>query len=621
MLLAVLAVAIALAMGHALGHPFLRGNDELETVLENPVVQGPLASAFGGAFRTITVGAWAPLHLLSHALDRAVFGTWAGGSVLVNLLLHLLNATLVAALARRIGAPTLAVWAAGLLFAVHPVQVESVVSITQRKTVLSTAFLLLALHAWVSHARAQETAGRRRFYGLALLAGIAALMTKPVAVVLPLQLALVDLPLGRARASWRSLLEKLPFIVAAAALAVVTALGKVEVSITTAVTGHSRSVGFAGLAWYGGGPVDTFLTMLTVVPRYLRLLFWPVNLSIIYTPPVRTGLDAEVAGSLLLVLALGALLMVAARKRPRLACWAGLFVAGLLPVSQILPQATLMNDRYLYVPLLGGAPLVGEGLALLATRITGGRRALVVALAAGMAMALIFLTRERVTLWASDLALWTDAARKAPDARLAWYNLGHFRESAGDEKGAAEAFVRAAELDALDPFSASHASALLMRRGEFARALPLAERAARLFPTEYDPQYNLGFLRLVQGDVNGARPVLEHAASLDPASCEAATLLGHALALSGEPARATAIYDRIRSTRCDGPDVGLYRAFVAGELHDEHTLTLELDASLSSVRQQLSEFLREPTLSPLLAHGPFVERLESRLRAAKDAPR
>ena len=381
MLLAVLAVAIALAMGHALGHPFLRGNDELETVLENPVVQGPLASAFGGAFRTITVGAWAPLHLLSHALDRAVFGTWAGGSVLVNLLLHLLNATLVAALARRIGAPTLAVWAAGLLFAVHPVQVESVVSITQRKTVLSTAFLLLALHAWVSHARAQETAGRRRFYGLALLAGIAALMTKPVAVVLPLQLALVDLPLGRARASWRSLLEKLPFIVAAAALAVVTALGKVEVSITTAVTGHSRSVGFAGLAWYGGGPVDTFLTMLTVVPRYLRLLFWPVNLSIIYTPPVRTGLDAEVAGSLLLVLALGALLMVAARKRPRLACWAGLFVAGLLPVSQILPQATLMNDRYLYVPLLGGAPLVGEGLALLATRITGGRRALVVELA------------------------------------------------------------------------------------------------------------------------------------------------------------------------------------------------------------------------------------------------
>ena len=616
------AGAVALAMGSAVGHPFLLGNDELETVVRNPVVQGPFADALGAAFRTWTVGAWAPLHLISHALDRAVFGTWAGGSVLVNLVLHAVAAVLVAWLARRLGAPRPAVWAAALLFALHPVQVEAVVSITQRKTVLSSVFIVACLHAWVSYARAAP--GRRAApYALALVAALAALLTKPVAVILPVALALLDLPLGRARVTWRWLLEKLPFLAAAGALVAMTVLGKGgEVGSVISVGGHDRTVGLFGFGWYGGGPFATFLTALTVVPRYLVLLAWPADLSIVYLPPVHTRLDTEVLGSAALLAAIGVGGVALARRSPRLACWLGLFFLGLAPVAQIFPQATLMNDRYLYVPLLGGAPLAGEGLALLAARLPRARHAGVVlaTLAVAVAVVLGAATRARVRLWASDLALWTDAARKAPGSFHAWYNLGHFREDAGDESGALEAYRRAASLDPLDPFSASHASALLMRRGAFAEALPLAERTARSLPQAFDAQYNAGFLRFVTRDASTARAALERAAALEPSRCDARTILAHALALSGEADRAAALYEALRGTPCDGPDVALYRAFVAGERGDEAQATRELDESLGAAARDGAGFLREPTLAPLLANARFDARARRYLAARAPAP-
>src|SRR5262249_1956847 len=427
---AAIAGAVALAMGHAVGHPFLRGNDELETVLENSVVRGPLLEALGGAFRTITVGAWAPLHLISHSLDRALFGDWAGGSVLVNLLLHALNALLVARLAGRLGAPRLAVWVAAMVFAIHPVQVESVVSITQRKTVLSTFFLLGAMHGWISYATAPRSRNLRP-YAVSLLSGGDAPLTKPVAVVLPLTVALLDIPLRRVRASWQWVLEKIPFAASAIAVVLITVLNKTEITSAMAVTGQTRVRGFGGLDWYGGGPLPTFPTPLTVVPRYLGLILLPPNLSLIYTPPIPPGLDPAVIASAVLLIGICAAAILLARTQPRITCWIGLFFVGLLPVSQIIPQTTLMNDRYLYVPLVGGAPLVGELLALGAAQLPRiGRRVLVVG-GVALALLLVVLSRDRVGLWASDLALWSDAARKAPDARLAWYNLGHFRDAAG----------------------------------------------------------------------------------------------------------------------------------------------------------------------------------------------
>jgi protein-disulfide isomerase/Tfp pilus assembly protein PilF len=620
-LLGAVAAAVALGMGGAVTHPFLRGNDELDTILENPVVQGPLAQALTGAFRAYTVGAWAPLHLLSHALDRAVFGSWAGGSALVNLALHALAAFLVARLARRLGAPATAAWGAAVLFAIHPVQVEAVVSITQRKTVLSGVFLLAAMNAWVSYARAEPHA-RRAPYALAVAAAFAALLTKPVAVVIPLALVLLDLPLGRLRPGRAWLLEKLPFVAGAAALVAVTLAGKTEIASGWTLSGDVRTVGFLGLAWWGGGPRETFFTVLTVLPRYLALLLWPARLSIIYAPPVRTGIDLAVLGSAAFVagVALGMLALV--RRAPRLACWAGLFFVGLLPVSQLVPQTTLMNDRYLYVPMFGAAPLAAEALLALAARLPRVGRAAALAVAAAALVALGATAQARTALWAADLPLWEDAARKAPESPEAWYNLGHFREDAGNTAGALEAFARAAALDPRHAFAASHASTLLLRAGRWDEARPLAERAAALVPGAYDPLYNVGFLRLVGREPALARDALERAIALAPDRCEARTLLAHSLALGGEVERAAALYGALRGGTCDGPDVALYRAFVAGQRGDAATAERELSAAFAYGASAGPEFLREPTLGPLLANARFDVLVRAHLarRGATVAP-
>src|SRR5262249_38272914 len=157
------------------------------------------------------------------------------------------------------------------------------------------------MHGWISYATAPRERNRRP-YALALLSGVGALLTKPVAVVLPLTIALLDIPLRRVRASWNWIVEKLPFYAYAFACVVITVMILTEIASATAATGQTRIRGFAGLDWYGGGPLQTFLTTLTVVPQYLGLLLWPRNLSIVYTPPIRTGVDLAVIASATLLI-------------------------------------------------------------------------------------------------------------------------------------------------------------------------------------------------------------------------------------------------------------------------------------------------------------------------------
>jgi hypothetical protein len=612
------ALAAALVFGAALDHPFLQSHDDGPYVVWNPVVRAPPWQAIRGAFTTAPVGAWAPLHLLSHAVDHAVFGGWAGGSVLVNVALHALDAVLLGWLVLRLGGPPLAGAAAALLFAVHPVQVESVAWISQRKTVLSAAFMLAALHLWIAHARAGP--GRERApYAAALVATAAALLSKAVAVVLPVALAVVDVPLGRARRRVGWLAEKLPFLALAGAAAVVTVLTKEEVSAAVSVAGHTRVAAGGGLAWHGGGPLETFLTMATVLPRYLRLVLWPAGLSAVYLPPVHTGLDGEVAASLALLALLAVAGGLLARRAPRLFAWYGLFFLGLLPVSQIVPQVTLMNDRYLYVPMLGAAALAGEGLAAASARLgPGGRRAL----AAGALLALAALglaARARVPVWSSDLALWTDATAKAPGSPTAWYNLARSRQAAGLEGGALLAYLRAAELDPQDGDAAVNAGAILLARSELARAAPLVEAGARLVPSSTEALFNLGLLRFAQGSPSEAEPPLRAALAREPGACNAAALLGHALVLTGRPDAALDAYRAASGAGCADPEVALYRAFAESERGDEAAAQRGLAEAIPAAARLGPGLLERPTLRPLRAH-PRFELLLRRHASARGAP-
>jgi hypothetical protein len=601
---AIVVAAVAGVLGPAIRHPFLPSHDDGPYIVWNPVIRAPLAEAVRGAFAIDPLGAFAPLHALSHWVDHAAFGDRAGGYVLVNLALHALNAVLVAVLVLRLGAPAVAAAVAGLIFAVHPVQVEAVVWISQRKTVLSFALLLSALHLWIDYARAPPGA-RVRPWALSLLVGVGALLTKAVAVVLPVALAAVDAPLRRIRPTRAWILEKLPFLLAAAAIAWVTVLGKHEVAGTASVEGHVRVPGAFGLAWYGGSPLATLLTTATVLPRYLRLLLWPSGLSAVYMPPVHTGPDGEVIGALALAAALAAAGVHLWRASPRLFCWWGLALAGLLPVAQLAPQVTLMNDRYLYLPMVGAAALAGEGIAAALAAVGRRGRVAVVSAAVAAALGLALAARARVPAWRSDLALWSDAVEKTPRSPYAWYNLGRSREAAGDDGGALVAYLRAAALDDRDGDAAVNAGAAHLRRGDLDAAAPHVERGARLLPRSAVAQFDLALLRFLQGRHAEALEALEAARAAGAEACSSEALGGHVLVLAGRPGEGLVRYGEAARLGCADAEAGLYRAYALSLVGDEEAAHAALAEAVESGARVGPTFLDRPTLAPLRAEPRF----------------
>ncbi|HEY5976088.1 MAG TPA: hypothetical protein VIU41_15245, partial [Geobacteraceae bacterium] len=330
-----LLVATWLVYGQALGHGFLSTWDDPRYVTGNEAIRGVSLDHLRLAFTSYYMGNYAPLQIVSYMVDYTLWGLRAGGFIFTNILLHTMAGLLYFRLLLNLGLGRLGAWAAAGLFLLHPVQVESVAWISQRKNLLAMVFFLLALHAW--H-RYRQAGGR--WYLLCLVAFLAALLSKSVTVVLPLVLALFDLCLLPAARRQRWLLDKLPFL-AVAGLAGLLAY-------------YSQSAEFQGgrMGYLNDSPWQQLLTMLPVFVRYLGLLVWPSRLSAIYQPPLKTAMDGEVVASALLlglfVLA-GWLLW---RRRRDSFFWYALFFVGLLPVSHLVPLTTLMNDRYLYFPML-----------------------------------------------------------------------------------------------------------------------------------------------------------------------------------------------------------------------------------------------------------------------------
>ena len=528
-------VVVLLTYGTALSHPFLESHDDALYIVHNPAVTDgwPAVTA---AWTRFHVGNWAPLHILSYALDHALFGLRPSAFVLENLLLHAVNTVLLAGLVERLGAGRLAAAVAALAFAVHPVQVESAVWISQRKNVLAMAFFLAAIHLYLAY----RAGARWRWYGLSLAAAAAALLTKSVAVVLPLALVAVDIALDRRLPTARRLADKVPYLALAAAAAVV------------AFVSQSPEAGGGRVAYHGGGPFATFLTMTTVVPRYLGLLVWPASLSAEYAPTIRTGLDGAVAGGVALLVALAAAGVLLLRSSPRRFAWYALFFLGLLPVLQIVPLVTLMNDRYLYFPMLGAAALAGEAVALAMARLgRAGRRAL-----AGATVAAIVLlgarAHARVRVWRSDVALWSDAVAREPRGKKAWFNFGRALEASRAYPEALAAYERALALDPRESDALVNAAAMHVTLGSPREAEGLLERAVALPAPPYEAWFNLALVRYQLGDLDAADEPLAAAIALEPTWCQGHRLRVELLRRRGGEALAKDARRLAQSLGCSG---------------------------------------------------------------------
>lgn len=424
-------VALALfALAAAVFAPAVRGDfvllDDLTYVVDNPHLREGLGAAgLRWALTTGYAANWHPLTWVTHLAAFDLFGLDPRGHHLVNVLLHAANAALLFALLRSL---TGRLWPSALaaaLFAVHPLRAEAVAWVSARKDVLSGLCWLLALGAWTRHARSPSAS--RYLAALALFAlGLAA---KPVVVTLPLALLILDAwPLGRHRAvSWTRLaLEKVPFLVLAAASALVTWRVQAAAGALDPLAGLSLA--------------DRAANALAGYAVYLRHAFWPEGLAVLYP---HAGAAADLRGplaGLVLLLAVTALAFRWRRRWPWLAAGWSWYLVVLLPMIGIVQVGVQASaDRYTYLPLIGIGLVVSWGAAGVAARSARVRSA-VVAVALAAVAALSCAARVQTATWRDDVALFGRAVAVTRGNWLAHLNLGAALGARGEHERALEQF-------------------------------------------------------------------------------------------------------------------------------------------------------------------------------------
>ena len=532
--------------------PALRGEfvlwDDDTNFLKNTAWRGLGWDELEWMLTTPHKGQWIPLSWLTLGLDYRLWGLHPSGFHLTSLILHAANAALVYAVARRVlaralpaGGEALRVGAglAALLFALHPLRVESVAWITERRDVVSGLFYLLALLAYLFE--------RRR---LALGAFALGLLAKAIVVSLPVVLLLLDVwPLRRLgwadlrRAPWRvpALREKLPFVLLAAAG---------SASAVWAMVVGSGLTAPAQLGLVSRVAISFYSTAF-----YLWKTLWPLGLSPLYELPVPFdpwGWPTLLAAAV--TLALSALALATARRAPAFAAAWAAYLVILLPVVGIVhngPQ--IAADRYTYLACLPWALLAGGGAVVLARRLAArpGGRALAGALAglaAGVVLALGALTGRQARIWHDSEALWQHALRVSPSA-IAHNNLAVLRS---DENRWDAVLAHAEAALRLRPaFAEAHAAAgaALDRLQRTDEAIAHFQEAIRVDPRLPAAWNHWGVALGRQGRLDEALARFRHALELNPEYADAYHNIGVALERQGKTEEARAAYGRARAIR------------------------------------------------------------------------
>ncbi|HEY5998493.1 MAG TPA: tetratricopeptide repeat protein [bacterium] len=456
---------------------------------------------------------------LSHLLDTRLFGLRPAGHHATSVLLHVVNAVLLLGLLRRLTGRLWRSAAVAALFALHPLRVESVAWVAERKDVLCGLFWILTLGAYARWC-ARRSAGRY----LALLASFAlALMSKPMAVTLPFVLLLLDAwPLGRAlrrplpAALARLIAEKLPLFALAAGSSALTLLAQARYGAIYRPAGYDLAVRVkAAFVAYAG---------------YLGKTFWPEPLVFLYplAPGGQPLAAALAAAGLLLALTAGALALW--RRTPALATGWIWFAGTLVPVAGVVQVGMqAMADRYTYLPHVGLFTALVWGAADLAARLPRLRAPLIGALVAALA-ALALRTAAQLPLWRDEVTLYLHAATATHGNWLMHYRAAIALEREG--RGA-EAVVQYEETLRLQP---THVEArlalarLLQSQGRYEEALAHYRQATIFGPNSASAQKGLAALLELRGDLAEAVAHYRAAVRLEPGNAYYRALLEQAIA-------------------------------------------------------------------------------------------
>jgi len=529
---ALLALALAfitcLAFRGILRNQFVNYDDP-DYVTSNPrVLEGLTGDNLVWAFQTGHASNWHPLTWISHMLDVELFGLKPGAHHFSSLVFHALNSALVFLVLRRLTGSTWRSWFVAALFALHPLHVESVAWVSERKDVLSTFWLLLALRCWAGYATPAPEAILRRSlcYGAALGFFALGLMSKPMVVTLPFVLLLLDYwPLERWRADRpgsclalsRLFAEKIPFFILSAASSVVTFLVQDR-----------------------GGSVSSALTLgdrlanaVVSYARYLAKMLYPADLAVLYPHPGHWPWWT-VAGAGLLLLAITAAALRMASKAPWFVIGWLWFLGMLVPVIGIV-QVGLQSlaDRYTYVPLVGVFIIVAWGGQHLAHLLRFSLR-LQLGAAAGILAVCAGFTARQVGFWKDSEALFRRTIKVTRNNYLAHNNLGLELAAKGRVEEALRQYQRSLSINPIYVEALNNLGYTLAGQGRYAEALPYYEAALKENPAHPEVNNNYGNALSELGRVEEAIRHYETALRQRPGHPDAHNNLGIALAMKGQ---------------------------------------------------------------------------------------
>jgi len=527
--------------------------DDPRYVTENAIVAAGLT--WRGVVWAFTAGYasnWHPLTWMSHMLDVQLYGMRAGGHHLTNVLLHIANTLLLfGALHRMTGAAGRSGFVAAL-FAVHPLHVESVAWVAERKDVLSTFFWMLTLWSYVSYVRQP----RWNRYVLVVVCFALGLLAKPMLVTLPFVLLLLDYwPLGRltpdvaagpARAAGTPsapqlkvalplLREKLPLLVLALASSIVTFI----------VQQRGGSVAALDAIPF----LPRVENALTSYVGYIWKMVWPARLGAFYPFPASFGPWQVIAAAAILIGA-SVVALRAARRHPYLPVGWFWYVGTLVPVIglvQVGDQA--MADRYTYVPLIGLFLIVAWGVPALVARwlpgLSGIERLQRIALATAAGLVIAALTiaaRIQVQYWRNAIAIWEHTLQVTGENAVARNSLGGFLIIVGRARDAVPHLVEAVRIAPDSAGAHNNLGAALIQQGNVSEAIPHFAKAARLWPEYGDAHHNLAVALDRQGHLDNAIHEMVEAVRIRPDQATWHCQLGEMLARQGKLDEAIAHY-------------------------------------------------------------------------------
>jgi len=510
-------------------HAFINYDDP-GYVNEEHVQHGLSAENMGWALTTLNFSNWHPLTWLSHMTDVTLFGNNAGAHHVVNVVFHTINTVLLFLVLRAMTGRRWESVAVAALWTAHPLRVESVAWVAERKDLLCAMFFLLAIACYGRYARR----GSKAAYAGSLICFALGLASKAMIVTLPGVLLLLDVwPLRRTQ-RWRQLvIEKIPFFLLTAASAVVTYIAQRR-----------------GGAMNAGQQIPLVVRIgnaLASLARYLELTVWPRGLAVFYpyaggTENARVDMPRAALGVVLLIAGFGIAAALWRRRGERSVMIGWLWFLGtLVPVIGLVQVGRQsLADRYTYIPHIG----LFVAVVWMAATLTSARAAGVVARRAAFAvlalvvLALSIRTRHQLGYWRDSESLFSHALSVTKENTVALVNLAQVRSERGEHAAAMDLYRQAMEISPHDPFIWFNMSRVLSAAGRIDEALRYGKEAIRLAPENFAAHYEYAVDLAEHGHAREALPEFEITLQLQPQAPQAHYAYGLALRDAGEPARA-----------------------------------------------------------------------------------